>query len=72
MRVDALCTVSAPECMVGEKGGGERQCISEEEFRCRTRLCTYCPTNHVFPHQSNERMIAYIQQGGLVRLLRKK
>ena len=69
--VDALCISSAPECRMSEKGGGGRQCISEEEFRCRTRLCTYCPTNHVFPPQRYAHMIVYALVGRLVRLVRK-
>lgn len=71
MRVDVLCTVSAPECIIGEKGGGGRQCISEEEFRCRTRLCTYCPAKREFPPQRFEYMTGVGMEGRLVALLRK-
>ena len=59
MRVDALCTVSAPECMVGEKGGGGRTDAGESVFGHTMWLHIAVAANHDFPLRSTEHMTVY-------------
>ena len=59
--VDVLCVVSAPGCMVGDKGGGGRTDVGESVFGHTMWLHIAVAANHVFPPQRYAHMIAYIQ-----------